>query len=335
VPRWAHRILKGLLMFALAITALILTIIALVVTILLRRRVPQSEPGRRSGRITANVATGVTAVLAAVTFLVIGFGSFYSQDAGEAIVLRDVTGNIVGQSDSTGLHTKMPWVETIDFNIRNQQVVFAGGDGSTTDYNGGVAAGPQITVQDADGVSSNIDIALRYSIRPSAVIDIYREFQSEANFKASFIDQDVRSVVRLVPNSFSTIDLITKRGDVESAILAALESRWEDDGVIVDSISLQEIRPPQAVVESYAAAQQAQINVTTEQANLDAAKVSAQQKVVQAQADADSNHILAESLTEPVLQNRYLDTLKTLAAAGNVVVVPEGFNGLVNVTKAQ
>lgn len=69
----------------------------------------------------------------------------------------------------------------------------------------------------------------------------------------------------------------------------------------------------------------------TEQAKLEASKVSAQQKVVQAQAEADANATLNGSLTEAILQQRYLDTLKELAAAGNLVVVPEGFNGLLNV----
>ncbi|MEO8094865.1 MAG: hypothetical protein ABI632_08030, partial [Pseudolysinimonas sp.] len=87
------------------------------------------------------------------------------------------------------------------------------------------------------------------------------------------------------------------------------------------------------VTSAYAAAQEAQINVQTEEAKLEAAKVSAQQKVVQAQAEADANKILAASLTDAILQQRYLDTLKELAAAGNLVVVPEGFNGLVNVSK--
>ncbi len=84
---------------------------------------------------------------------------------------------------------------------------------------------------------------------------------------------------------------------------------------------------------AYAAAQEAQINVQTEQAKLEAVQISAQQKVVQAQAEADANAILNASLTSAILQQRYLDTLKELAAAGNLVIVPEGFSGLVNVAR--
>ncbi|PRY70095.1 SPFH domain-containing protein [Glaciihabitans tibetensis] len=312
--------------------AIIFLVLALIALLVARGYKSTSPTGERTKK-TSVVATWVSASLALIAVTFAAFASFYTQDAGTAVVEKDITGNIVGQSNSTGLHGKAPWVNTVEFSIRNQQVVFAGTSDNDSDNNGGVANGAQITVQDADGVSSNIDIALRYSIAPDSVTDIYKEFLSEENFKKSFIEQDVRSVVRLVPNQFSTLDLLTKRGEVEAAVLEALEDRWSDDGVIVDSISLQEIRVPDAVKESYAAAQQAQINVTKETANLEAAQVSAQQKVVQAQAEADANAILNGSLTENILSQRYLDTLKELAAAGNLVVVPEGFNGLVNVTK--
>ena len=106
---------------------------------------------------------------------------------------------------------------------------------------------------------------------------------------------------------------------------------WSADWLHREAVALQEIRYGEQVTNAYAAAQEAQINVETEQAKLEAAKVSAQQKVVQAQAEADANEILAKSLTSAILQQRYLDTLAKLAEAGNLVVVPEGFNGLVNV----
>ena len=89
--------------------------------------------------------------------------------------------------------------------------------------------------------------------------------------------------------------MLTDRNAVQEAIQTALEARWKDDGIIVEDVALQEIRYGEQVTGAYAAAQEAQINVQTEQAKLEAAKVSAQQKVVQAQAEADANAILAAS----------------------------------------
>lgn len=257
-------------------------------------------------------------------------GSFYVQDPGQANVLRAWDGTIVGTETAEGWHWKAPWVDTITFDVRNQRLVYTGGD-SKGDNNGGDADGSQITVQDSNGVSSNVDIAVRYSIAPSAVADIYREYRDEASLVSKLIANDIRSVTRSAANGFDTLELLGSRAEYEAAVRTALEQRWADDGIVVDDVALQEIRPPKSVVEAYAAAQSAEANVITEENNLKAIEVSAQQKVVQAQAEADANAILAASLTGPILQQRYLDTLKELAAKGNLVVVPEGFNGLVNV----
>lgn len=267
--------------------------------------------------------------LAAVAALALVFGSVYTQDQGEANVLKDMTGNIVGQSNETGLHFKAPWVDTVTYNIRNQQIVFA----ARSDDQQSEPEGPQITVQDKEGVSSNIDVAVRYSIRPDAVTDIYKQYRTEENFKKSFIEQDIRAVVRLAPNQFSTIDLLTNRAGVEADILKALEKRWEQDGVLVDSLSLQEIRAPEAVRDSYASAQQAQINVTKEKANLEAATVKAQLKVATATAEAEANRLLDGSLTANVLESKRLDSLVSIGEKGNLIVVPEGSTPFVQVSK--
>ncbi|MEO8261166.1 MAG: prohibitin family protein [Pseudolysinimonas sp.] len=329
-------------MFILAIIFAFIGIIALIVAasnakarVVASGNTPNGSAFRRGTNV--NISRAARWAAAALFFLAIVFtlfSSFFRQDVGQANVLRDWTGNIVGTEEQSGLHPKAPWVDVVTFDVRNQRAVFVSeqepGQG---DNIGGAPDGPQITVQDAEGVTANIDIAIRYSIDPTAVSDIYSAYYNEDNLKTRLIFNDIRSVVRSVPGRFSTIDMLTDRNAVQEAILTALEARWKDDGIIVEDVALQEIRYGEQVTGAYAAAQEAQINVQTEQAKLEAAKVSAQQKVVQAQAEADANAILAASLTPAILQQRYLDTLKELAAAGNLVVVPEGFNGLVNVAK--
>jgi regulator of protease activity HflC (stomatin/prohibitin superfamily) len=324
-------------MFVFAIIVLIVGIVVLVATARLARGRRVAGPDDRPDagfRIGSLVARGVGVVLIGLSAVLFFFTSFFTQDPGEANVLRDWTGNIVGQESTPGFHWKAPWVDTVTFDVRNQRVVFVSeqepGQGDNV---GGIPNGPQITVQDAEGVTANIDIAIRYSIKPDSVIDIYKGYFNEDNLRTRLIYNDIRSVVRSVPGEFKTLQLLTDRNAVQEAILEALEDRWEDDGIIVEDVALQEIRYGDSVTSAFAAAQEANINVQTEQAKLDAAKVSAQQKVVQAQAEADANAILAASLTDAILKQRYLDTLKELAAAGNVVVVPDGFSGLVNVGK--
>jgi regulator of protease activity HflC (stomatin/prohibitin superfamily) len=311
------------------VLGLILIVVALIVVVVVRRRRAGSAEAakQRRNRAVVTAASGITALLGVV---LVGASSAYAQDTGDASVVVSWTGDILGQETAPGLHVKAPWSTVKTFSVRNQQVVFTG-DRGDTDYTGGSALGPEITVQDADGVTSDIDIAVRYSIRPDQVTTIYKQFRDETNFVSQFVTQDIRSTVRDAPNAFSTLDLITKRADVNTAIQEALTKRWEGTGVTVDSVSLQQITPPKSVTAAYAAAQNAQIKVSTEKNLLEAAQVSAQQQVVEAEAKAKANDSLNKSLTTNVLKQNYIDTLAKLAQSGNVVVVPEGFGGIVNV----
>jgi regulator of protease activity HflC (stomatin/prohibitin superfamily) len=327
-------------MFIVSLIFLLAGVVALIVAaqnakarVVAAGETPNGSAFRRGTNVSiSRVARWVAIVLFFVGALLLAFTSFFRQDVGQANVLRDWTGQIVGYETAPGLHWKAPWVDTVTFDVRNQRAVFVTeqslGEG---DNIGGAPDGPQITVQDAEGVTANIDISIRYSLDPDSVVDIYSAYYNEENLRTRLIFNDIRSVVRSVPGRFDTLEMLTDRDSVQAAILTALEARWEDDGIIVEDVALQEIRYGESVTAAYAAAQEAQINVQTETAKLEAAKVSAQQKVVQAQAEADANAILDASLTDAILQQRYLDTLKELAASGNLVVVPEGFNGLVNV----
>ena len=314
-------------MFILAILLVIIAGITFVVASRLRHTASEAN----ASRLTATVVGGVGALLMAFAIAAFFGSTFYTQDVGEAKVLKDWTGNIVGEDVTPGADFKAPWVDVVDFDIRNQIAAYVG-DGYD-DYNGSVPQGPQITVQDREGVTANLDIVVIYSIDPDAVTEIYSQYLNQENFTTRLIEQDIRSVVRNVPAKYNTLELLNGREQASNDIKKALEKRWETQGVIVESVSLQEIRYSDEVKARFDAAQAARIEVEKAKAELEATEVSAQQKVVQAQAEADANAILDSSLTPAILQQRYLDTLKELAAAGNLVIVPEGFSGLVNVTR--
>lgn len=283
------------------------------------------------GAVMADVSKIAGLVLAGVMVVLLFFACAYTQDVGQSFVLKDWTGNLVGERAQSGMAFKAPWVDTIEFDTRNQLVAYIG-DGSTT-YNGQKATGPEITVTDNEGVTANIDVAVVYSINPDAVKDIYTQYKTQDNFRAKLIEQDVRSIVRDVPAQYGTLDMLTKRAEVAAKIKSALSDQWTPKGIVVEDVALQDIRYSDQVKQRFDQAQQARIDVTTEQAKLDAAKVSAQQQVVQAQAAAQANQILEQSLTPNVLQQHYLDTLGKLAQAGNLVIT-DGSNGtMINIPK--
>lgn len=269
------------------------------------------------------IMLGVSGLLVLLAIVFTALSSFYSQGVGEARVIKSFTGQVVGFNDRAGLAFKAPWDDTIPYDILNQQAIFSLDANVHADQKQ-FQQGGAITITDKDGVSADVDVAVRYSIRADQVQNIYSKFGDQNAFTAKLITQDMRSVVREVPNSYSTIDVITKRSQLEGEILKGLQSRWESQGVQVDSVALQDVRYPQSVTDAYAAAQNSRTAATKAQADLDAAKISAQQQVVSAQAQAQANDILSKSLTPEILQQRQLDVLSQFGAKGNAIVIQGG-----------
>ena len=268
------------------------------------------EAGAGAGWWRVGAAGGVALAL------LFGFFSMsYTNDEGQAKVLRSWTGEVQGQVTKPGFGLKAPWQSALTYDIRNQQVIFASSKGEpATDSNG-----PQITIQDKEGVSANIDISVRYSIKPDAVVDVYKRYGTQENFISKFIENDIRAGVRTVPAGYGTIQLLNSRAEVEQKITEYLETRWSKHGVQVETVSLQEIRYPKDVQQRFAEAQNARTEVEKANAELEANRIK-----------AESNKVLAGSLTETNLEQLKYETLREIGKKGNLIIVPEDFSGMVN-----
>lgn len=268
----------------------------------------------------------VGAVLLVGGLILGGTTTIYQQDPGQAFVLRSASGATIGQTTDEGFHVKAPWVKAVGFDVRNNTVRFVG-DGSG-DNAGGVATGPQITFQDSDGVSGNADVVVTYSLAGDAVERIYADYRTQESFVSKVVVNDVRGVVRKAPGAFSTMDVLTKQGDVEGAIRAALTAKWEPKGLIVEDVALQEVRYSESVKERLDEAMAARIAVDKAEAEQDQARIEAETELIRQQGIADANAVLTESLTPEVLEQKRIDAL---AKAGAVYVVPEGSTPFVQV----
>lgn len=147
-------------MFVFGLILLILAVVGAFVTIALTRSYRKADAAYaervkkdsytsdryKPSPIGKWIALGLTLLV-----LLGGLGSaiptlFYSQETRESVQLKDWTGNLVGSTTESGLHSKAPWVDTISFSTGVQQIVFAGPTGSQSNNSGGQAAVPHITV---------------------------------------------------------------------------------------------------------------------------------------------------------------------------------------------
>jgi regulator of protease activity HflC (stomatin/prohibitin superfamily) len=271
------------------------------------------------------IAGGAASALLGVMFFI--FSTYFTVEPGEAKVLKDWTGVIKEDPIVTaGPHWKAPWEDAIDFDVRNQLAVFLG-DGNQS-YNGSPTNGPQITFTDKDGVTANMDLVVLYSIKSDSVVELVENYQNQDDFRAKVIEQDIRSVPRDIPGNYTTIQMMTDRVAVANDIRAALEKEWESKGIVIEDVSMQEVRYSDAVKARFEEAQNAQTEVVKAQAEAEKAKIAADSAaavaITEATGKAEANRLLTSSLTPEVLQQRYLDVL----SGANLIVVPQGFTAL-------
>lgn len=268
----------------------------------------------------------------ALTILFAAGSMIYTQGVGEVVVLKNWGGSLAGHSANAGFHVKMPWQNTIEYDIRNNVLSFMG-DEEEDQFEGGSANGSAVTINDAGGASATIDIQVNYSLDPSAAEDLYVNYGSQENFVKSICAVDIRAVPREVSGQFDTISILTARGEFTNAVEEALREKWEPYGLIVEQVSIQNVVYPQSIVDKYAEAQAAEIARATAENNQEVARVEAETKIIEAEGEAEANRILSASLTTQVIQQRYIEALTSIGAHGNLVIVPEGADPIVNTAK--
>lgn len=279
-----------------------------------------------------------------ISVVLLFFSVVYTQDEGQAYVVKAASGNISKIDTEPGYGFKAPWDSLIQFDTRDQQAIYKL-DGNSASANE-VVNGPEITIQDKDKVSANVDIAIRYSIDSSKLEDIYKSYPSQQILVERRIDQDMRSVVRNQFSQYTTAGVLEKRVELESGIADALSNRWEGSGVIVNDVALQGIRYPESTQNGFTKAQESATNLKKAQEDLKVKKAEGEQrkaeaeanaevKRINAEAEAEANGIISESLSEEVLRQQYNETLKEIGNKGNLVVVPEGSTPMINTGKSE
>lgn len=283
------------------------------------------------GHAERRVPMAASAAPLALAVVALGLGCFYAQDIGEAVVIRNFGGSLAGHTTEAGFHAKMPWQDVTSWDIRNRLINLY--RDNEYKYDNGSYDGATVTVNDQSGTKADVDVQVIYSIDADSVEQLYAEYGTQEAYVSNYVSNDVRQTVRDCAGTFTTIQLLTDRDAYAKSIMDALTSRWEGMGVMVESVQVQDVRYADSITEAYANAQTAEIEKQRALNAQETAKVEAETKSIEAQGEADANAILTQSLTPEVLQQRYYETLRSIGEGGNLVLLPEGSQPIVNTTR--
>lgn len=291
----------------------------------------KNETDIKTVKFAHTCARGVAVVCIVFAFAFIGGSCIYTQDTGEVCVIRNLGGSLADSTSEAGFHIKMPWQDVITYDVRNNLINFYG----DTDYkvDGGSYEGKQVSINDKSGASADIDIQVNYSLNPDSALNLYSEYGTQESFVEKYISNDVRAVTREVSGKFDTVTMLTDRSQFTKAVQDALTKKWNKIGLTVEQVSVQDVRYPKSITDSYSQAQAAEVAKQKAQNEQETAKVQAETKKIEAQGEADANAVLAQSLNDQVLQQHYIDALKDVGKEGNLVVVPNGSTPMINTGK--
>lgn len=225
----------------------------------------------------------ISAVCLVASALIASFTIVPSGSSGVRVTLGKVSDTVM----ESGLNFQIPLV---------QKTVVVNNQVQREDVQGEAAS------KDLQTVTYNVSV--NYNVIASESAELYRtvgKSWSEVIIRPA-IQESVKSAIA----EYTAEELITDRTSVSNLMLEEINTRMKEYGINIAEINIitMDFSPEfDAAIEAKTVATQ---QVLTEQQNLEKAKVIAQQKVVEAQAEAEANKTKSESITDEILMNEFL-----------------------------
>ena len=265
-----------------------------------------------------HVAGGLIGSVAGIVLVVVGFAApFVEVPAGNVGVVMNF-GQVQPGTLEPGLHVVTPIVQhVVNVDTRVQPHQFQEIDAASKEYQ---------TVRLTGTMNYHVDGQFASDLFPRVGTD----------FASKVIDPAFNDYIKAVVPTYTVDSILGARDEIRQKAKDALAGNLAQYHIIVDDIYIANIAFSDEFQAAIEAKQVAQQQVQTEQQILAQKDIQAQQavRVAQGQADAqvalakgqsESNRLIAESLSDPVLQYQLIQKLSDKI---QVMLVPSG-NGFI------
>ncbi|CAG9264302.1 conserved hypothetical protein [Burkholderia diffusa] len=222
----------------------------------------------------------ITAGIAAAFATLLAFMSVHVVPAGHRGVVKTF-GDVQDTPLPEGIHFLNPLARVVDFNVRFQSATASKAEGGTADL--------QEVFE---------DITVNYEYDPQHAPYVYNNFGDDADIESKFIIPALYESFKAVTSQYTAEQLVTQRAKVSQDIVQKLQAKLSKYRIIVSDINVQNFHFDSQFADAVRQKVVAGQNRLTAEQELETAKVTAQQKIVEAEGQAKAIAIQAQAIQQ-------------------------------------
>lgn len=268
------------------------------------------------------IATGIIIAL----IIIIGLACAERIPAGYVGVVYNMNGGVEEEVLTQGWKFVSPTKKVTKYSIALEPSFM------TADKQGDSPDDESFEIPTKEGASLDADVAFSYSFELEQVPATFARFRGQdgKEILKSFIKPKMQAWIKEITPEFTMMEIVsTKRGIVNTALTEKLAERFKKYGITIDNIALADVRPDEktsqaidekiqaqeALEKSKVDAEKAKVEANKDkeiaEINAEKARIEAQgvadAKLIQANAEAESNKKIAESLTLQLIELRRVE----------------------------
>jgi prohibitin 1 len=256
------------------------------------------------------IARGGLAVLVALLALFAGSRAFRTISTGH-IGVTTLFGKVTGERLEAGIHVVNPLKRVEELSVRTQEVK------------------EHAAVPSSEGLIMRLEASLLYRLDPQRAPDVYQTLGRD--YAAVVITPNFRSVMRAVTSAHTASALYSEgRETVARQMLDHMQQALAPRGIVVENVLLRDIVLPDTLRQAIEAKQQADQEAQRMNFVLQRETQEAERKRIEAQGIADFQRIVAQGISQQLLEWKGIEATMEVAKSQNakVIVIGNPKNGL-------
>ncbi len=243
-----------------------------------------------------------TALLVLIATVVLFYSFMVTTIPAGYVGIQVMFGKVESTYLDPGIHVVNPFVSIIKMDTRTQR------------------ADEEGIIPSKEMLSMTLKTSINYHVDPANAAEIYKTLGSD--YFGTFVDPHMRSILREVTSEYSAEQFFSNtRNEIQQKIQASLTKVLEPRGIVVESVMLKEISPPDVVKNAIEQKQAQQQEAEAMQFKLQKEKLEAERKMIEAEGIQKFQEIVKKGIDKNLLDWKGIEATETIAKSPNTKIV--------------